>query len=106
MSLTSVVSFFKALGTKVHAELVAVFGQSAIDAVEAQIKTILTGDMQVLFTDAVTAASSLANATGTQKHDAAFAQISTDLKSQGKTLETSVINMGIELVVNLLKAKS
>ncbi len=59
----------------------------------------------MIFVDAITAAQSLTTGTGQDKRDAAFAQIDKDLKAKGVGLGTSAINMGIELVVNLLKAK-
>jgi hypothetical protein len=105
MSLASVGSFFKHLGGKIHSALLAVFGQNAMDSVESQIKTILTDDVRVIFVDAITAAQSL-NASGDTKRAQAFSQITTDLAAQGKSLQTSVVNLGLELVVNLLKAKT
>lgn len=105
MSLESVGSFFKHLGAKIHDGLVKLFGQSALDNVEAQIKTILTDDVQVIFVDAINAAQSL-NVSGADKRTAAFNQITTDLKGQGVSLESSAINLGIELIVGLLKSKT
>ena len=103
-------SFFKALGSKIHAGLVSLFGQSAIDAVEAQLKIIFQEDVQAIFLDAIQAAETLsiggAAATGSQKRDAAFAQIVSDLKTKGISLATSAVNLGIELIVGLLKAKT
>ncbi len=61
MSLASIGNFFKHLGQEIHDGLVKIFGQSALDSVESQIK--------------------------------------------GISLGTSAVNLGIELVVNLLKAK-
>jgi hypothetical protein len=101
----NILSFFKALGEKIHSALLAVFGQSALDSVEAQIKVILEDDVRVIFIDAITAAQALTTGTGQDKRNAAFNQISTDVQAKGISLGTSAINMGIELVVNLLKAK-
>jgi len=107
--MVGTISFFKSLDAKVQAELVKIFGQSAIDSVEAEIKTIFTSDVQVIFTDSINAAESLQEggvpATGAQKQAAAFTQITNDLKSNGISLGQSAVNMGIELCVNLLKAK-
>jgi len=84
MSLASVGNFFKHLGTKIHDGLVKIFGQPALDNVEAQIKTILTDDVRVIFVDAIQAASTLqlggAPASNADKRNAAFNQITTDLK--------------------------
>jgi hypothetical protein len=106
----SVTSFFKSLGEKIEAALVQVFGQPALDSVEAQVKTILSDDVRVIFVDAITAAETLqiggAAASSTQKRDAAFTQIETDLASKGLSLAESVVNLGIELVVGLLKSKA
>lgn len=105
MSLASVGNFFKHLGTSIHDALVKIFGQNALDNVEAQIKTILTDDVRVIFVDAITAAQSLAVGSGADKRNAAFNQITNDLQAKGVSLGTAAVNLGIELVVNLLKAK-
>ena len=55
--------------------------------------------------DAINAAETL-QASGADKRQAAFNQISSDLKGKGIGLEQSAINLGIELVVGLLKAKT
>jgi hypothetical protein len=106
----NVAGFFKSLDEKIVAALVKVFGQSALSNVESQIKTILSDDVRVIFIDAVQAAETLEVGTGAASGDAkraaAFAQISGDLKSKGITLGESVINLGIELVVGLLKSKT
>lgn len=99
-------NFFKHLGTEIHDALVALFGQSALDKEEAVIKTILTEDVRVIFIDAVNAADTLVVGSGADKRAAAFAQIVKDLEAKGIALGTSAINLGIELVVGLLKAKT
>lgn len=108
--LQDIGNFFKHLGGKIHDALVAIFGQSALDSVEAQIKTILTDDTREIFVDAIKLASTLkvggADASGSAKRAAAFDQISTDLQKNGVSLADSVINLGIELVLGLLKAKT
>lgn len=109
LNLANVGQFFKSLGGKIHAALVAVFGQSALDQVEAQIKQILADDVRVIFLDAITAAKTLlvggSPASNQEKRDAAYGQIVSDLKGKGISLEESAINLGIELCYNLLKAK-
>jgi hypothetical protein len=96
--------------------LTKIFGADAVSGFETEIETIFRSDVIVLFEDAVTAADSLiipgtdgeagTPATGTQKRDAAFAQLAKDLESKGISLGESVVNLGIELVVGLLKAKT
>lgn len=105
MKLGDIGHFFKTLGEKIHAGLVKIFGQSALDSFEAKVKTILSEDMVVIFKDAIVAANSLTVGTGNDKRAAAFAQIVKDLEGQGKTLATSTINLGIEMVIGLLKAQ-
>lgn len=109
-TLGDVGHFFKALGGKVHDLLVKIFGQPALDNVENQVKQILTQDTLVIFQDAIAAVETLTvggqPASGDQKRAAAFEKIAADLKAQGKSLGTSVINLGIELVLGLLKAKA
>ncbi len=109
MSLASVGNFFKHLGEKIHSALVAMFGQDALDKVETELKTVLSDSVRVIFVDAIQAAESLtaggAPASGSQKRDAAFQKITSDLKGQGIVLEQNIVNLGIELVVGLLKAK-
>jgi Bacteriophage holin of superfamily 6 (Holin_LLH) len=109
-ALSDVGQFFKSLGGKVHAALVKIFGQQALDQVESQIKTIFEDDVLAIFTDAIAAAETLqvggAAASSADKRAAAFAQIVSDLKSKGISLAESVVNLGIELVVNLLKSKT
>lgn len=110
MSLADVGNFFKSLGGKIHAALVAIFGQSALDTVESQIKIVLKDDVRAIFIDAIEAAETLqvggTDADGSAKRAAAFNQIVTDLKTKGISLAENVINLGIELVVGLLKSKS
>ncbi len=105
MSLASIGNFFKHLGQKIHDGLLAVFGKDALDRVEAQIETILTDDARVIFVDAIQAAQTLSVGSGADKRNAAFNQITKDLEGKGISLGTSAVNLGIELVVNLLKAK-
>lgn len=100
----SVKGFFQSIGHAIHAALVAIFGQPAIDKVEADIQKLLGDDFRPIFIDAINWASTLTG-TGTEKRAQAFDKIVADLKAVGKTLPTAVINLGIELVVNLLKAK-
>lgn len=100
----SIGSFFHAIGHGIHAALVAIFGQSAIDKVEADLKKVLSDEFRPIFLDAVTAVQSL-SVPGAEKRIAAFAKIAADLATAGKSLESHVINMGIELTVGLLKAK-
>lgn len=99
-------TFFEHLGSAIHSALVALFGQSALDKVDADIKVILADDVRAIFVDAITAANTLAVGTGADKRAQAFAQIVTDLKAQGIALADHSVNLGIELVVGLLKAKT
>lgn len=99
-------SFFKHFGSAIHSALVKVFGQPAMDAVEQTLKTILADDVRVIFEDAINAADTLTVGTGADKRAAAFAQISKDLAAKGIALGTSAINLGIELIVGLVKAKT
>lgn len=100
----SIGGFFRAIGHGIHAALVAIFGQSAIDKVEADLKKIVSDEFRPIFVDAVTAVESLSG-TGAEKRAKAFAQIVADLAKAGKSLESHVVNLGIELTVGLLKAK-
>jgi hypothetical protein len=104
-SLMSFVSALKSFGQKVHDFVVKLFGQSAIDNVDAQLKAVLKEDVLVIFKDAVAYAQTLPVG-GADKRQAAFNQIVADLKSKGTELGTSTINLGIELVLGLLKGKS
>jgi hypothetical protein len=110
MSISSIINFFEALGAKAYTDLCSIFGKTAIDAVDAEIKTILQADVRVIFQDAITAAESLqidgTAASGAQKQSAAFAQITTDLKTQGKSFTSSMVNFGIELVLGLIRGQA
>lgn len=90
--------------------LVNIFGQSALTHFEDSIKVIFQEDVIVIFQDAITAAESLQDAggpaSGALKQSAAFAQIVKDLEAKGISLTHNVINLGIELVVGLLRAKT
>lgn len=99
-------SFFGNLEHKVQADLVALFGKTAVDSTEAEVKTILSAAFLQIFNDGVSYASTLANASGADKKAAAFNKITTDLATQGKTLPDQLINFGIELVLSLFKAKA
>lgn len=109
-TLSNIGNFFKHLGKKIHDGLVAIFGQDALDKVEDQIKTILTDDVRIIFIDAITLAGTLkvggSPASNSAKREAAFDQISQDLQKNGISLADSVINLGIELVLGLLKSKT
>lgn len=93
-----------------HNLLVRIFGGDAVANVEHTLASILKDDVLKIFSDAITAAETLkvegAPATGDQKRQAAFSTIATDLKASGQSLGTSAINLGIELVVGLIKSKA
>lgn len=99
-------SFFHHLGSAIHNALVYLFGQSAIDKVESDMKTIFRDDVRVIFLDAINVAETLAVGSGADKRAAAFAQIVKDLGTKGIDLSTHAVNMGIELIVGLLRAKT
>jgi hypothetical protein len=90
--------------------LVKIFGQTAMTQFEDSIKVIFQDDVIVIFQDAIVAAESLedggAPASGALKQSAAFAQIAKDLETKGISLAKNVINLGIEMVVGLLRAKT
>lgn len=90
--------------------LTKIFGANALAAFESNIETIFRSDVIVIFEDAITAADSLMiegqPATGAQKRAAAFEQLGKDLASKGIQLAESAINLGIEMVVGLVKAKT
>ena len=96
--------------------LTKIFGADAVAKFESDIEAIFRADVLAIFEDAVTAAESLVipgaegapgtPATGEQKRAAAFSQLVKDLESKGVSLGESVINLGIELVVGLLKSKT
>lgn len=105
MSLSSVGNFFKHLGTEIHDALLALFGKDAMDKVQADVTLILRADVRAIFVDAIEAADTLTG-TGADKRAAAFAKILTDLKTEGIQLADHSINLGIELVVGLIRAKT
>jgi rhamnose utilization protein RhaD (predicted bifunctional aldolase and dehydrogenase) len=90
--------------------LVKLFGQTAIDKFDQDVKAIFQEDVMVIFQDAIVAAESLqmdgSPATSEQKRAAAFSQIAKDLSAKGIALADHVINLGIELVVGLIRAKT
>jgi hypothetical protein len=112
----SIFSKFEAIAEGIahsaHGLLVQLFGQPALDAVEADLKTIFSEDVLTIFQDAITAAESLKQpeggvpASNADKRSAAFLQIAQDLKTKGIALAEHTINLGIELVVGLVKAKT
>ena len=93
-----------------HGILVKVFGQDALTKFEDDVKVLFQEDVIVIFQDAIVAAESLQDAgspaDGQMKREAAFEQILKDLEAKGISLAHNVINLGIELVVGLLKAKT
>lgn len=99
-------NFFKTIGHAAYAVLVKVFGQTAVDQVEQDLEVILREDVITIFADAITAAEALQAGTSADKKAAAFAQITKDLKAQGIDLLDRSINLGIELVVGLIKSKT
>ena len=99
--------FFKSLGEDFQSVLVKLFGSPAVNALEAQIKQIFSADVVVIIKDGVAFAETLApGSSSEQKRMAAFTQITSDLKSKGLSLAEQTINLGIELVVGLAKAKA
>lgn len=114
--MASIFSKFTAIAEGIehsaHGLLVKIFGQSALDAVENDLKTIFQEDVLVIFQDAIVAAESLQQpeggvaATSTEKRNAAFVKIVEDLKAKGISLAQHTINLGIELVVGLVKSKT
>jgi hypothetical protein len=95
-----------------HGLLVKIFGESALAAVENDLKTIFQEDVLAIFQDAIVAAESLKQpeggvlATNSEKRSAAFLKIAEDLKTKGISLAEHTINLGIELVVGLVKSKT
>jgi sulfur transfer complex TusBCD TusB component (DsrH family) len=95
-----------------HGILVKIFGSDAITKFEGEVQTIFQEDVLVIFQDGIALAESLktpeggAPATGAEKRSAAFLKISEDLKAKGISLADHVINLGIELVVGFVKAKT
>jgi hypothetical protein len=96
-------------GHSAHTFLVKVFGADAVQAAENDISALMHEDVLKIFQDAITAAETLqvdgTAAAGDQKRSAAFDQIVKDLAADGKQFATHTINLGIELVVGLLRAK-
>ena len=114
--MASIFSKFTAIAEGIehsaHGLLVKIFGQSALDAVENDLKTIFQEDVLVIFQDAISLAETLKQpeggvaATSADKRSAAFLQITSDLKTKGISLAEHTINLGIELVVGLVKSKT
>lgn len=98
-------SFFKHLGEEIYKGLLFIFGQQAVEDVEAKLKSILKGDVLTIFQDGLAFAASLA-VSDVDKRNAAFAKIKTDLEAAGKGLPDQLINLGIELVLSLVKSKA
>ena len=114
--MASIFSKFTAIAEGIehsaHGLLVKIFGQSALDAVENDLKTIFQEDVLAVFQDAIVAAESLQQpeggvaASSAEKRSAAFVKIAEDLKAKGISLAQHTINLGIELVVGLVKSKT
>jgi hypothetical protein len=100
----------KKIGADIQGGFVKIFGQAAVSQFETTIKDLAQDDVVTIFSDAVNLAESLqingTPATSEQKRTAAFEQIVKDLATAGKSLATNVVNLGIELVVGLLKSKT
>jgi hypothetical protein len=96
-------------GHSAHTFLVKVFGADAVQKAENDISALMHDDVLKIFTDAISAVETLqvdgAPAGGDQKRAAAFDNIVKDLAADGKQFATHTINLGIELVVGLLRAK-
>lgn len=104
------VTYIENVAHSANGLLVKIFGQSAVSAVESDLATIFKEDVITIFSDAITLAESLQvdgqAASGDQKRSAAFSQIVKDLAAKGINLADNVINLGIELVVGLIKSKT
>lgn len=101
----SIGSIFHAITAKVHEILVSLFGQPALDKVDADVKKVLSDDFRPIFIEVIGALEA-APMQGADKRKEAFGKITDELKVQGKALPNQLINLGIELVVGLLKAKT
>lgn len=101
----SIASIFHAVTHSVHEFLVRIFGQSALDKVDADVKQVLSDDFLPIFKEAIEEAGKLPGE-GADKRTAAFQKIVAELAAAGKSLPMQVVNLGIELVYGLLKAKS
>jgi len=101
----SLISFFESLPGKIKELLVKVFGESAVEQAEADIKTILQADVVTIFQDGIAYASTL-QVSDTDKRTAAFDKIKTDLAAAGKQFTDHIINLGIELVFSMVKGKT
>ena len=101
----SIGSIFHAVTSKVHEILVSLFGQPALDKVDTDVKKLLSDDFRPIFLEAIQAVAAYPGS-GPDKRGLAFSKIADELKAQGKALPEQLINLGIELVLGLVKAKT
>lgn len=100
----SIVTIFHSFTNSVHEFLVRIFGQPALDKVDADVKQVLSDDFLPIFKEAIEEAQKLPGE-GADKRAAAFSKIVAELTAAGKSLPAQVINLGIELVLGLVNAK-
>lgn len=98
-------NFFKSVGSHVKSAFVAVFGEQAgselASAAESWAKTEL-GQVAITVVQGLEAA---AVSTGDKKQ-LAFNQIGAQLKAQGQSLPSSLINFAIEFALQILRGGS
>jgi hypothetical protein len=94
-------AFFHTAAVDVSAAFVKLVGQAQAKAFATGVEAIVKTDLGKIAVAAVKAAEGLAS--GELKHAAAFAEIGMQAKASGLDVETSVVNMLIELAVQAVK---
>lgn len=96
-----IVTFSHDAGVKIENAFIAIFGKDAATKfAQASLSMLKTAEGKIVL-DAVQVAEALP--AGADKRSAAFSQITSDLKTQGKSLASSEINMLIELAVQYMQ---
>jgi hypothetical protein len=98
---SKVEAFFHTAEVDVSGAFVKLVGQAQAKAFATGVEAIVKTDLGKIAVAAVKAAEGLAS--GAEKQAAAFAQITTQAQASGIDVETSVVNMLIELAVQMVK---
>lgn len=100
--LSKIEDFFKSAGSKIKAAFVSVFGQQTGEALASAAEQWAKTELGQISLTVVQGLESAATAPA-DKQAAAFAQIGAQLKAQGQSVPSSLINFAIEFALQIVR---
>ena len=101
-AISSVENFFKSVGAKIKSAFVSVFGAQTGEALAASAEQWAKTELGQV---AITVVQGLESAAGSpaDKQAQAFTAIGTQLKAQGASIPSSLINFAIEFALQIVR---